>query len=609
MFADQNNMRAFYNGLKAIWGPRTNYASRLKSADGSSYISEKNDILKRWAEHFERLLNIQSGISAQTLDRIRYISPINSLDDAPDMNEIDEAVESLRDRKAPGSDGLPGELFRYGGCEIRSELWNLICRAWRDGVIPTEWKDANMISIYKKGDRSECGNYRGISLLSIAGKVLARVILNRLTQHVTDSIIPETQCGFRSGKGTVDMIFSLKQVQEKCQEQNKPLYAVFVDFTKAFDTVSREGLWEVLRRCGCTSHFVTMIKAFHVDMTARVCIEKEFSRPFKVNNGVKQGCVMAPTLFSIYLSAVLEDAFRDCPNGVYIRSRPGANLFNVSQFRAKTKTNQVLIRELLFADDTALVAHTLEDIQRITTLFAKSVSDFGLQINLKKTEVLFQPPPNTDCTPGEVHIDGIKLANVDRFTYLGCTVTKDSKLDAEIQSRMAKASSSFGRLTERLWKNRNVPIRVKCKVYRAVVVSTLLYGSETWTVYRKQVKKLSVFMMRNLRSIMNVKWYQRISNAEILKRAHLPSMEEMLIQRNLRWAGHIARQNNKQIPRQILFSELSEGKRNIGRPKLRFKDVMKRNLKRIGIPTNSWQSLAQDRVEWRRSIHRSVIVA
>ena len=115
-----------------------------------------------------------------------------------------------------------------------------------------------IVHIYKrKGDRACCDNHRGISLLSIAGKVLARVLLNRLNDHVhSNCIIPESQCGFRAERGTMDMIFTVRQVQEECREQHQNLYMVFIDLTKAFDSVNRQGLWQVLRKIGCPEKFV-----------------------------------------------------------------------------------------------------------------------------------------------------------------------------------------------------------------------------------------------------------------------------------------------------------------------------------------------------------------
>ena len=318
------------------------------------------------------------------------------------------------------------------------------------------------------------------------------------------------------------MIFCLRQLQEKCIEQDRPLYMVFVDFSKAFDTVGRTGLWQLLKKYGCPEKFTTMIEALHTGMMATVNVGGEVSESFRVTNGVKQGCLLAPTLFSIFLSAMLDNAFRDMGDGIYIQSRQSADLFNVAHFRAKTKTTRILMRELLFADDSALVAHSAEEMQKIVDAFSNASKKFGLKINIKKTEVLYQPN-STRTREEDIMVDGNKLNSVMEFTYLGSTISSDGCIDDEIQRRMAKASASFGRLRQRLWNNHHVSMRVKGKIYRAIVLSTLLYGAEAWTVYRRQVKKLHAFMMRHLRSIMRITWMDKVTNKEILERTGLPS--------------------------------------------------------------------------------------
>ena len=163
---------------------------------------------------------------------------------------------------------------------------------WRKEAIPQEFKDATVIHLFKrKGNPQVCDNHRGISLLSVAGKILARVLLNRLNEHLEQSgLLPESQCGFRKDRGTVDMIFTARQLQEKCQEQNVDLYMTFDDLTKAFDTVNREGLWKIMTKFGCPDKFIAMVRQFHDRMLARVQNDGEFSDPFPVTNGVKQGC-------------------------------------------------------------------------------------------------------------------------------------------------------------------------------------------------------------------------------------------------------------------------------------------------------------------------------
>ena len=602
-FADTNDMKGFYQNMKTVWGPRVSHPDQLLASDGTTLLTEKQDLLARWTEHFSKLLNETPDIDVNIIENLSQAPIQDWMDECPDIDEIIEATAMLSERKSPGPDGIHPEVIKRGGPKLISTLHEIIKEAWKTAVVPQDWKDAQLITIFKKGDRKLCGNYRGISLLSIPGKVFARVLLNRLTSYA-ENFLPETQCGFRSGRGTADMIFALKQIQEKCIEQNMPLYMVFIDFTKAFDTVDRATLWKILQKLGFPSHFINLISALHTGMKALIKLKEELSESFQVNNGVKQGCVLAPTLFSIFLSAVLRHAFESCDKGVWIQSRPEADLFNVSQYKSATRTQKVLVRELMFADDTALVAHSHDDAQELVDRFAKASKAFGLKINIKKTETLYQPAPRAHDSGDSICIDNEDLANVNKFKYLGSTVMCNNKMDEEIHTRMSNASISFGRLKTKVWYNKDLSFKTKCTVYRAIVLSSLLYGAETWPVYRIVSHKFNTYMMRHLRQILNVKWWDFISNKEILAQANLHSMYELLSQKNLRWAGHVHRMDNTRLPKQILYSQLKEGTRGIGRPRLRFKDTFKRNLKDLKIPFGSWQSLSKDRCKWRSTIHR-----
>ena len=468
--------------------------------------------------------------------------------------------------------------------------------------MPQAWKDASIITIYKKGDRTDCGNYRGISLLSTAGKIFARILLNRLSTHITpEEVVPETQCGFRGNRSTIDMIFCLRQLQEKCIEQDRPLYIVFVDFSKAFDTVGRTGLWQLLKKYGCPEKFTTMIEALHTGMMAKFSVGGEVSESFRVTNGVKQGCVLAPTLSSIFLSAMLDDAFRDIGDGVYIQSRQSADLFNVAHFKAKTKTTRILMRELLFADDSALVAHSAEEMQKIVDAIFNASKKFGLKINIKKTEVLYQPN-YTRTREEDIMVDENKLNSVLEFTDLGSTISSDGCIDDDIPRRMAKASASFGRLRQRLWIHHHVSMRVTRYTVQSCCPPSYTEPRPGWTVYRQQVKKLHAFMMRHLRSIMRITWMDKVTNKEILERTGLPSMEVLLIRKNLRWTGHLMRMSPDRLPKQVLYSQLSSGHRKRGRPRLRFKDTIKRNLMLRDIKIDSRTSLSPQRDKWRATV-------
>jgi len=243
--------------------------------------------------------------------------------------------------KASGKDGIPAEVYKALRGEALQAFLSVLASIWEEEDMPSELRDASIVALYKnKGTRAACGNYRGISLLSIAGKILARVMLNRLLSSVSEQNLPESQCGFRPDRSTIDMVFTVRQMQEKCLEQNLNLYTVFIDLTKAFDTVNRDALWVILSKLGCPAKFTKLIQLFHVDMTGEVLSGGEPSDRFSISNGVKQGCVLAPVLFNLFFTQVLRHAVMDLDLGVYNKYRLDGSLFDLRRLTAKTKTTE-----------------------------------------------------------------------------------------------------------------------------------------------------------------------------------------------------------------------------------------------------------------------------
>ena len=148
---------------------------------------------------------------------------------------------------------------------------------------------------------------------------------------------------------------------------------------------------------------------------------------------------------------------------------------------------KVLIREMLFADDAALTAHSEEALQRLMSSFARVCREFGLTISLKKTNILGQDV----CSAPSVQIDDYTLAIVEEFVYLVSTITSNLSLDTELDERIGKAATAMARLSKRVWGNAMLITKTKVDVYKACVLSTLLYGSETWTLFTRQECKLN----------------------------------------------------------------------------------------------------------------------
>ena len=169
-----------------------------------------------------------------------------------------------------------------------------------------------------------------------------------------------------------------------------PLYIAFIDLTKAFDLVSRDGLFKVLPKIGFRPKLQSIIESFHTDTNGTVQFNDSFSEPFEIRSGVKQGCFLAPMLFGTFFGLLLKHVLDTTTEGIYFRTSSDDRLFNLARLRSKTKVRKDLIRDMLFDDDAAVVTHTQEELQSLMDCFSQACKDFGLTISLKKTNVLGQ---------------------------------------------------------------------------------------------------------------------------------------------------------------------------------------------------------------------------
>ncbi|VDM03691.1 unnamed protein product [Schistocephalus solidus] len=231
-------------------------------------------------------------------------------------------------------------------------------------------------SISTSGNQQLCDNYKGISLLTIAGKIFAHILLNLLNGHLEQGLLPESQCGFRRHRGTTDRIFAARQLQEQCQEMRTQLYTAFVDLTKAFDTINRDGRWNDMQKFGCSVRFTDMVRQLLDGMTVRVTDNGTVSEAFPVTNRVKQGCVLVHTLLSRRFPAMLMDAYCDELPGIRIAYRTDGHLLNSRRMQASTRVSTATVHDSLFADDCSLNTVTEENMQWSMDLFAAGCTNF-----------------------------------------------------------------------------------------------------------------------------------------------------------------------------------------------------------------------------------------
>lgn len=204
--------------------------------------------------------------------------------------------------------------------------------------MPESWKESIIIPIFKKGDKQNCNNYRGISLLATSYKVFSNVLLDRLTPHA-EQILGDHQCGFRNNRSTTDQIFTIRQLLEKNWEFKKPVYQLFIDFQKAYDSIIREKMFEILESFKIPKKLIQMVKVCLHESKGRVKVGNSLSDPFDIKCGLKQGDALSPLLFNLTLEYAVKKV-----------EESGAGL----QFNGKT------IQLLTYADDIDLLSDDRE---------------------------------------------------------------------------------------------------------------------------------------------------------------------------------------------------------------------------------------------------------
>ena len=485
---------------------------------------------------------------------------------------------------------------------------------WEEGVVPQAWRDAVLVPLPKKGDLTSCDNWRGISLLAVLGKVFAKVIQKRL-EVVAEAILPESQSGFRPGRSTTDMIFTMEQLMERALESGLQLFYVFVDLRKAYDSVPRDGLWETLKTLGVPEKLRKLVICFHEDMMVRVRVGEELTEPINVRNGLRQGCVLAPLLFTLYAHAVVLDWKDRCQQqkisvGFQMVTKHGGCLpWSGMKKRSYKHGTECAITEGQFADDMGLVASTQGDAAACTMVYGVTASDWGLCVSWSKTKVM-----RVGTSPGEareIYIDpdntgGPVVDAVNTFRYLGVVMSSDGSADAAVDDRLAKAGRAYFSLAVPVFRDRDLSLQTKRMVYEASVPSSLLYGCHLLPLSYRHHQRMNTFHMQCVRRILGVRrtwqWKRHITNKTLLQwfgSEVLPS--DRLRRQRLRWAGHVARMSPWALPQQVMFGWVHDAhKKQTRSRRLRWKDTVRRDLSHVGLDGNmaEWSWLAQDREKW-----------
>ena len=599
----------------------------VKNDTGEMSMSEEAK-QNAWAEHYERLLNVEFDWDT---DHLSNEPPLEGPPISITIDMVKKAISKMKSGKAAGPSGIVVEMIKAAGDTGATMIRDLATAIIRDGKVPTDWEESFIACLYKgKGDALDRGNYRGLKLTEQAMKILERIVDGLIRQVVS---IDDTQFGFVPGRGTTDAIFVVRQLQEKYLAVNKRLYMAFVDLEKAFDRVPRKVIWWALRKLGVEELIVRLVQGMYANARSWVRVGEGFSKEFEVKGGVHQGSVLSPLLFIIVLEAL------SC------------------EFRAS------VLWEDLYADDLVIIADSLEECVRRLLIWKEAMEKKGLRVNAGKTKVMIcgtgldllqssgeypcavcrtgvgnnsiycngcklwvhkkcsglqrlTPNPDyrcarcmgnarpIDCRPqSEVQVGPDKLEVVASYCYLGDMLSAGAGCKMAVTTRVKTAWKKFRELLPVL-TSRHLSYKTSGHVYSSCVRRAMLHASETWPLTKTNLQRLQRNDRAMIRQICIIKPEDvaRVRSSELLAKLQLEDLDLILRERRLRWFGHVEHSSGAII---TPYDMQIDGKWGAGRPKQTWKKLTEKDCLEWKLTTVD----PQERSTWRSGVRSAMRAA
>ena len=464
------NSRTFWQKIKSLTSNRLNCLSSISP--------------RAWYDHFSTLLNIHQSADdsnfSQDVDEALINHCVESctdclhaqLDDPISEVEIRQAINGFKKGKAAGPDGLPSDIFINAQDVLVRFLCPLFNRVFESGVYPESWAKAVIFPLHKKGNPQNPDNYRGISLLNIISKIYSAIINNRLSAFCEiNGYIPEAQAGFRKGYSTLDNIFSLQSIVQKyLTKKGGRFYSLFVDFSKAFDCVHRQKLlYLIMQKTGIHGNMFKTLEGMYKSVKTAVRIGSKITDYFECISGVRQGCVLSPLLFSIFLSELQTELMNSGSRGIDIFA------------------DDLGIFLLMYADDIVLVSDSVLDLQRKILCLENYCKKWGLTVNMDKTKVVVFKNGGFIKSTEKWYYKGREILVESCYNYLGVIVSATLHWTKCVENLSGKALRAMAAIRKLYFRLHGIPATTLFRIFDTKVKPILLYGSEIWGFQRYEV--------------------------------------------------------------------------------------------------------------------------
>jgi uncharacterized protein YacL (UPF0231 family) len=480
----------------------TNFWGSIKKYIGKKTVA--NDIrVNDWYKYFQSLFNEEINSGADASESLHSENVEKEADKRGDNNvnndtlecdiseqEVKIALHALKCNKAAGPDGIIGEFLKYSNDNelLIKFLVKFFNKLFSNGTYPDIWTESIIQPLHKKGDVNSTDNYRGISLLSITSKLYSHILNTRLNNWIEENeVIGENQAGFRRTYSTIDHVFTMYALIQRQLLYHKKLYAAFIDFRKAFDSVVREKLWNILSKNGIKNDnkmYKAIVSMYRV-VKARVRVGGDLTEFFMCPRGVKQGEITSPVLFSLFIE--------ELANEIRQRGRHGIQLM--------PDLIEVLI--LMFADDVILLSNTVCGLQTQLNILHETANKLGLVVNLEKSNiVVFRNGGHLAATERWKYGEHV-MTVVNMYKYLGVFLSTRLSFSHAMNDAACRAKKGVVCILRLLWSLGEKLPDLFFKLFDCQIQPILNYGAEIWGLVAniKTIEQVHLFALKRFLNV------------------------------------------------------------------------------------------------------------
>ena len=448
----------------------------VKELRSDSYHISQNITAIEFKNYFQTLLNLPIFSAI-----FEYAAPFNvdrNLDKDFEIEELQIVLNSCKPNKAPGENRIPYEFYVNATPIFLIELCKSYTKILNGEIFENSLLKSIIFPIHKKGELDNPRNYRGISFMNCDGKLFLNMINNRLTKWVTENkVLNEFQAGFRKGYSTSDNIYNLSSIVHLKFKKKECVYAFFVDFRAAFDSISRKALIYKLYNLGISTKIVQLIEKLYSNTSSAVWTGTSLSECFITESGVKQGCPLSPLLFALYLND-LHDSLND---GLRIGTTD--------------------IKVLMYADDIVLLTNSPAKLRNMIQSLERYCDLWNLTVNLDKSKILIFRENNVNARV-RFFFKNDEIEIVNSYCYLGVTLTPQLSWAQNVKERIDKAKLSVNCTWNSFLSKTCVSLQAKLKLFLAVCIAILAYASQVWGY--DQFEEVDKFQRYFVKRILNL---------------------------------------------------------------------------------------------------------